>query len=345
MKKILLVASLVIVVLVAFTGCSKSKDGESTSSAKASGTIVVYTGRSLDLIEPIVEDFEKETGIKVELRDGESGELATQILTEGDASKADVFFSQDAGALGLLSDRDLLTKLPSDITQPVGDRFKSTKDEWVGTSGRARVVVYNPNLVSELPGDLDDLVSPEYKDKIAYAPTNASFHSFVTALRELKGEDAAKEWLTKFAANEPKAYAKNAEIVKAVNDGEIAMGLVNHYYLFELTKEVGADKIVAKNLFFKNKSVANLINAAGVGVLKTSDNKQAGQAFVKYLTSEKGQKYFVNETFEYPVISSVEQAKGLPTIGEIDAPDIDLSDLASLDETLELLNEVGLITR
>jgi len=344
MKKILSIGIVSILTMLALVACSSDSSDEAKSNGEKE-KIVVYTGRNLDLVEPLVEQFEKDSGIEVELREGESAELATQIVTEGKSTKADVFFSQDAGALGLLDSNNLLAKIPSDVTKDVEERFKSTDDTWVGTSGRARVLVYNESIGTEFPKTLDEIVSPEYKGKIGYAPTNASFQSFVTALRQDLGEDGAKDWLEKFAANEPKVYEKNGVIVKAVNDGEIPMGLVNHYYLFELTEEIGADKINAKNYFFEDNSAGSLINAAGLGILKSSDNKSAAQEFVEYFIGEKGQDYFVNETFEFPVIPSVRPASGLPELSQISKFDFDLADLESLDQTIELLDEVGLLTK
>lgn len=347
MKKLLIAISILTVSALALSACGSDEESTTTTTKaeKASGNIVVYTGRNLELIQPLVDDFEKDSGITVELRDGDSGALASQIVTEGKESKADVFFSQDAGALGLLSERELLEKLPKEITRPVDSRFKSRKNEWVGTSGRARVLVYNTDKVKNPPSSLDELVDPKYKGKVAFAPSNASFQSFVTALRVLEGEKAAKEWLEKFSANEPKVYEKNSAIVEAVNKGEIEMGLVNHYYRYELANELGEDNMKAKNFYFEDGTAVSLVNAAGAAILKTSSNKAAAEEFIKYLISKKGQQYFVTETFEYPVTREAKSFKEIPTLDELKAPDIDLSDLKSLDETLALLDEVGLITK
>ena len=346
MKKSLLLFVVSLLVIVGLVGCSsESSTDSSATKAKVKESLVVYTGRNLELVEPLIEQFEKDTGINVELRDGESAELATQIATEGKASKADIFFSQDAGALGLLDSKDLLSDIPDGITKDVNERFKSKDDTWVGVSGRARVLVYNTDLATDFPKTLDEMVSSEYKGKIGFAPTNASFQSFVTALRVDLGEEGAKSWLKEFAANEPKVYEKNSAIVKAVNDGQIPMGLVNHYYLLELTNEIGADKINSKNYFFKDDSAGSLVNVAGLGILKSSKNQEVSQKFVKYLISEKGQKYFVNKTFEYPVVSSIKAPDGLPALDEISKFDIDLTELESLDKTIKLLDEVGLLTK
>jgi iron(III) transport system substrate-binding protein len=319
----------------------------STPDATPSGSITIYSGRSEELVTPILDSFTAATGIEVDLRAGDSGEMAALLLTEGDASPADVFFSQDAGALGAVEDAGLFANLPQATLDLVDDAYRSKNGKWVATSGRMRVLVYNPDLVAEtdLPASIDDLVDPSWKGKIGFAPTNASWQSFVTALRVLRGDDAARTWLEGFAANEPKAYEKNGVVRDAVNTGEVAVGLVNHYYLYEKILAEGADAVVAKNHYFKNGDPGSLVNVAGVGILEGSDNAPAARALVEYLLSADGQTYFAEKTFEYPVASGIEPYADLPTLEEVAPPAIDLSDLKSIEATQELLSTVGLLTK
>jgi iron(III) transport system substrate-binding protein len=343
------------IALVIALGVSASACGDdgttitdsSTPNATPSGSITIYSGRSEELVAPILDSFTAATGIDVDLRAGDSGEMAALLLTEGDASPADVFFSQDAGALGAVEDAGLFADLPQATLDLVDDAYRSKNGKWVATSGRMRVLVYNPDLVADadLPASIDDLVDPAWKGKIGFAPTNASWQSFVTALRVLRGEDAARTWLEGFAANEPKAYEKNGAVRDAVNTGEVAVGLVNHYYLYEKILAEGADAVVAKNHYFKNGDPGSLVNVAGVGILESSDNASASRALVEYLLSAEGQTYFAEKTFEYPVASGVEPYADLPTLAEVAPPAIDLSDLKSIEATQELLSAVGLLTK
>jgi iron(III) transport system substrate-binding protein len=316
--------------------------GNTEPGASASGSIVVYSGRNEELVGPLLEQFTAATGIEVEFRGGDSGELAAQILTEGDASPADVFFSQDAGALGAVSDAGLLTALPEDTLAQVDEKFRSATGEWVGTSGRVRVIVYNSTNVATPPASIDDLLDPAWKGKIGFAPTNASWQSFVTGLRVLRGDDGARAWLQGFAANEPVPFEKNGAVRDAVNAGEVDLGLVNHYYLYELLAE--QPDAVAKNQYITGGDPGGLVNVAGVGVLSSSENPDAAQAFVDFLLSAEAQTYFSEETNEYPLVAGISLAEGLPTLDELAPPAIDLSDLKSIADTQALLQEVGLLT-
>lgn len=308
-------------------------------------TITIYSGRSEALMESLFAQFTADTGVNVEVRYGDSGELAALLLTEGNKSPADIFFSQDAGALGAIEFAGLLSALPADVIDAVDSKFRSTSGAWVATSGRARTLVYNPELVPTPPSSLDALLDPQWKGKIGYAPSNASWQSFVTALRLTRGDDGARVWLTGLAANQPVAYEKNGVVRDAVNAGEVAMGLINHYYLYELISKVGADKVIAKNHYFKDGDAGSLVNIAGVGVLGSSKKGAATLAFVRYLLSVAGQTYFSEKTFEYPMVAGVAQYVELPTLTELNPPAVDLADLKSLEATQEMLVEVGLLTK
>jgi len=336
---------LLIVTSLLSCGSVDSKSNIETSGKENIDRIVVYSGRSEKLVAELFAQFSQQTSIELEVRYADSGELAALLITEGDASPADIYFSQDAGALGAVEEAGLLSALPTEITEIVDGKFRSTEGRWIATSGRARVVVYNPDLVSKVPSTIDDILDPMWKGKIGFAPTNASWQSFVTALRVIRGEVKAEQWLTAFKANEPAAYEKNSVVLDAVNSGKVSLGLVNHYYLYEKIAAEGADAVVAKNYFFTNGDVGGLINIAGIGVLESSSNKDAANQLVKFLLSAQGQQYFGQKTFEYPMALGVAPFSSLPTLEELNPPAIDLSNLKSLDETQELLAKTGLLTK
>lgn len=315
--------------------------GDTTTAADT--TLTIYSGRNENLVGPILEDLEAAVGSEVEVRYAGSSELAAQLLEEGDGTQADLFFSQDAGALGALAGADMLTELPEDVLGLVDEGYRDADGHWVATSARARVLAYDPEQAPEVADmtGIDEILDEAYRGQIGYAPTNASFHSFVTALRVDRGEDGARQWLEDFAALDPQAYENNNAVLDAVNGGQVSVGLINHYYWYERIAEEGADAVEAEIRFLDSDDPGALVNVAGVGVLTGSDAEDAAFAAVEYLLSEEAQQYFADETAEYPVIDGVSSTEhDLAPLGE--SLTIDLNELDSLEETLALLDEVGL---
>lgn len=311
-------------------------------------TLVIYSGRSEELVGPIIERFEEAAGITVQVRYGDTAELAAQLLEEGDKSPAHVFFAQDAGALGAVAKEGLLYELEGEILEQVDERFRSAEGHWVGISGRARAVVYNTDTLTEadIPASILDFTDPTWKGKLGWAPTNGSFQAFVTALRVEKGDDVARDWLEGIKANEAKVFDGNNPIVAAVINGELEAGFVNHYYLLRQEAEAGKD-LPAANYIYKNGDPGALVNVAGVGMLQSvaddEDAHEAAEAFIAFLLEREAQEYFATETFEYPLVAGVTGSQGLVPLSEIQTPDIDLSDLADLEGTLEMLRDVGVL--
>jgi iron(III) transport system substrate-binding protein len=316
------------------SGCAKE-----TTQTTGDQSITVYSGRSEDLIAPLLELFSSETGIAVEVRYSDSASLAAQILEEGSNVQADVFFSQDAGALGAVSEAGAFKTLNSDITELVAAQYRSTDNTWVGVSGRSRVLSYDPNQISaaELPKSVLDLADAKWQGKIGIAPTNASFQSAVTAMRVLKGEEETSKWLAAMKKNAV-LFEKNSQILEAVESGEIAAGLINHYYWYERAAEVGEENMKSKMSWFADGDPGNLVNVAGVGVLS---DKPESQTFAKWLLGNSAQTFFVEKTAEYSLIG-LPAKQGLPALDKIAAPKIDLSALAPLAQTLDLIRNAGL---
>ncbi len=305
--------------------------------------LTVYSGRSESLIGPILEQFTAETGIQVQVLYGDTAGVANQILEEGTNSPADVFIAQDAGALGALANAGLLSTLSSDIVERVDAPFVSPEAYWVALSARARVLVYNPEALAELglelPASLLDLTNEEWRGHVGWAPTNASFQAQVTAIRILLGEEAAQAWLEDMVANDPVTFDGNTPIVQAVINGEIPLGIVNHYYLFRFLAE--NPSITTRNYYLPGGDVGALVNIAGAGVLETSDQKGLGQRLVLYLLGNDAQQYFADNTFEYPVIDGITTNELLTPLAEIQTPELDLTDIDDLEGTLELIEASG----
>ena len=311
-------------------------------AAQSAEPLVVYSGRSESLVDAVIEQFSQASGIDVEVKYGGTAQLAATLLEEGDNSPADIFFAQDPGGLGAVE--GLLSTLPDSILDRVPDWARSSEAKWVGLSGRARTVVYNPERISEeeLPGDLWDFVNPEWKGRIGWAPTNASFQTMVTAMRALWGEEKTSEWLEGVQANNPVIYPKNTPQVAAVAAGEIDVGLVNHYYLFRFLAEEG-ENFPARNYHPREGGPGATIMVAGAGILDTTDNRDAAEKFLEFLLSTVGQQYFAGQTFEYPLVEGVKVPHVLVPLEEINHPSIALKDLTDLEGTQRLLRETGVL--
>lgn len=333
----------VIALILSLTACSSESNQSTSDGDSLSGTeLTVYSGRSEEFIGPFFADFEAATGIKLNVRYGDSAELAAQLLEEGGNSPADIFISQDAGSLGAVAESRMLATLDSEILSLAPAEYQAASGAWVGLTGRARVFAYDPMKVTELPTSIDDLLDPKWSGKMGFAPTNASFQGFVTALRQLRGDAAAEAWLTGFAANNPVAYEKNSMIVEAINAGEIELGLVNHYYVYEVADALGT-AINVENGFFAAGDPGNLINVSGAGILNSATNASGAAELIKYLLSEESQNRFVTDTNEYSVLPNVPSPKGLPSFAEIGTPIVDLDALKDVVATQEMLVRVGLL--
>ncbi|GBD20781.1 Fe(3+)-binding periplasmic protein [bacterium HR28] len=318
--------------------------GTSTPATRT-GTVTVYSGRSKSLIGPLLDRIGQELGLDVRVRYGDTAELATAILEEGERSPADLFFGQDAGALGALAKEGRLMQLPSELLERVPEPYRSPQGVWIGVSGRVRTVVYNTERVrpEEIPDSILDFAGNErWRARLGWAPTNGSFQAFVTALRRLRGEDTARAWLEGIKALDPRVFPNNSSIVQATIKGEIEAGFVNHYYLMRERAQAG-QPLPAENYFYTNGDPGGLVNVAGIGILASSRAPDLALQLADYLLSEPAQRYFSEQTFEYPLLKGVPAHPDLPPLEQLNPPAIDLSDLDDLRGTLALLQEVGLL--
>ncbi len=315
--------------------------GSATDEDLTGGSLVLYSGRSEELVAPLIEQFETETGISVEVRYAGSGELATTLLQEGESSPADVFWSQDPAFAGAIALAGMFDPLPAEILDRVPARFSDSEGRWVGVTARARVFVYNPTVVASPPADIWALTGPEWTGKVGVAPTNGSFVAFVSAMVLAEGEERTLEWLQGIAANDPVIYDGNSPIVAATDAGDIAGGLVNHYYLLRLANEQGS--VTAVNYSFPSGDPGSLVMVSGAGMLSTATNRDEARRFIDFLVSDEIQAFFLSEIFEYPLVEGAGTPEGQTPLAELPSLDIDLSDLATtVDRATELIAEAGL---
>lgn len=307
--------------------------------------LVIYSGRSKGLVEPLVERFQEETGLRAGVRYGDTAQLAVALIEEGGRSSADVFWAQDGGALAALEQEGLFEPLPQELVDRVMPLYRGETGTWIATSGRARTLAYSSERVdtAALPASIFDLTADEYEGRVGWAPTNGSFQAHVTALRELVGDDSTRAWLEAMQANNPKSYPRNAAIVQAIADGEIDFGLPNHYYLLRFKDDDAAFPV--EQTFFADGDAGNLINVAGVGILQSSERKDAALQFVEFLLSEGAQEYFGSETKEYPVLDGIATDEALPQRDRLNElrPAVEFTELGDLQSTLQLMREAGIL--
>ena len=330
--------------VLALAGCTQA-DTPAPAAKTSDGAFTLYSGRDEALVQPLIDQFEEQSGISVDVRYGNTAELGALLLEEGDATPAQVFLAQDAGALGALANADLFATLPAKTTDAVPAGFTSTDDTWVGVTGRARVITYDSQAMSaaDVPTSVDAFTDPAWAGKFGIAPTNASFQAFVTAYRVLNGEEAADEWVKAIAANDPVIFDNNRAILAAVNDGVIQAGLINHYYWFAQAAETGAANMRAQLSYPEAGDAGSIVNVTGAGLLNGAAEDADALKFIDYLVGAEAQQYFVDETFEYPLIAGIDAPAGLPELDSLVNPNLDLADLETLEETQTLLSTHGLI--
>ncbi|HUH02098.1 MAG TPA: iron ABC transporter substrate-binding protein [Kofleriaceae bacterium] len=322
---------------------TKSSEGAGSTAGQAT-SIIVYSGRSEQLIGGVIAAYERASGVDVRVKYADSAQLAATLLEEGGNSPADVFLAQDASTLGFLDGKGSFTPLPKAVLDRAPASARSASGTWIGVSGRARVLAYNPKKLTPdaLPKTADELTDPRWKGRVGWAPANASFQSFVAAMIQLRGEDRTAAWLEAMKKNQPKDYPKNTPAVMAVSTGEVDVALVNHYYLYRLRDEHGAD-LAADNHYFRSGGADSMVNLSGAAVLAASKKQTAGAAFIAYLLSDEGQQHFISGNHEFPVAIGVPSPVGLPAFDGLEAPALDLARLDDLEATVTLLRKTGVL--
>ncbi|MFN2311422.1 MAG: iron ABC transporter substrate-binding protein [Spirochaetia bacterium] len=325
--------------------CAVAVPGYAGGGAEQGEEFTLYSGRGESLVAPLIEEFEEESGITVNVRYGGTAELAVLLQEEGDRSPADLFWGQDAGALGALSLNGYLQELPEDISTELPEIFRAERGTWVATSGRSRVLAYSPERTDgeDMPASVFDLTNERYAGRVGWAPTNGSFQAFVTAMRVELGESVTRDWLVAMRNNNAQVYRNNTANIEAIGAGEIDYAIVNNYYLGRF---LATDPdFPAAQTTFESGDIGNLVNVASIGLLETSQNTEAALTFVRFLLDRTAQEYFTNEVNEYPVREDVEPNPTLARFEELveKSPQVDLDQLEDLEGTLQLLQETDLL--
>lgn len=328
--------------LTLLVGCIPGIPG----SPGATQTLTIYSSRTQSLVQPLLERFARETGTDIQVRYDSTAGVVSTVLEEGQNTPADVVYLAESSGLAALSERGLLVALPSTTTDKVDPRFRSAKGEWIGTSGRVKTIVYNTATIDprrDLPASIMDFTDPKWRGgRIGWAPTQGEWQLTLTAIRLLRGEAAARQWLEGLKANQPRSYPNLISIVQAAADGEIDVGFVNHYYVPRLIAQRG-ERFGARNAYLGNGDPGALVDVAGVGILAASQRQDAARRFVDYLLAAEAQQYFAQETFEYPLSAGVQPVGDVPPLAQLNPPNVNPDQLADLQGTLRLLRETGVI--
>lgn len=323
----------------ALAGCGGGDEPKVDESAD----LVIYSGRSEELVGPLIEQFEQEAKIDVSVRYGGSSELAATVREEGDRSPADVFWAQDAGSLDSLDSAKLLKPLPAKVSAEVPKAFRAPSGAWTGTSARARVIAFDTRVLkpTDIPASVFDLTDPKWRGKIGWAPGNASFQSFITAMRATEGDERTRTWIKGMVDNDTQRLENNIAIRDAINNGELQLGLINHYYVAEAKAE---DPNYPVGVSSPPGDIGAMVNVAGVGALASTDGLPAAERFATFLLSDTAQQYFVDQLKEYAVRPGFETPTGVTPLDEIKQPSsVDLAELSDQQGTVELLQDAGVL--
>ena len=331
-------AVLAVTVAATLSACSGNNDGAEPRS------ITVYNAQHEDLLVEMAPIFEKKTGIKVRLRHGKDFELGNQLVAEGAKTPADVFLTENSPAMSLVESRGLFAPLPAETLRKIPAEYRPESGSWTGWAGRATVLVYNSENISEadLPESIMDLADPAWKGRTSFSPSGADFQAIVSAVLQLEGETATKEWLAGLKANGT-VYQGNNVVMNSVNDGQVDTGVIYHYYWYRDQEEAGQNSDNSKLHYFGKKDPGAFLSVSGAGVLKASKNKADAQKFVDFLVSESGQKALANSyALEYPLNPAISLEPPIPPLSEIDPPAVDVTDLNG-PKVIEMMQEAGLL--
>ena len=337
-----LLVPLAVAVCVVLPAC-----GGKAASAATTAPITLYNGQHPETTNSLVAAFEKATGIKVNVRNGDEDVLANQIAEEGKKSPADVIYTENSQALQFLHSKGLLAAIPSSTLAKVRSRYNSPSGNWVGVSARVSVIVYNAKLLSssKLPTSVMDLANPKWSGKLGLAPSETDFQPIITSVVHSHGQAQALRWLEGMKKNAAShTYPDNETLVAAVNSGQVAVGIINHYYWYRLRYEMGNSRMHSSIAYFAPHDPGYVIDVSGAGVLASSSHKSEAQRFVAFLVSKPGQKIIGHsQSYEYPLGSGVVTAQPLRPFGQLQPTPLTISELGDGATAVALLHEAQLL--
>lgn len=312
----------------------------------ANPTLTLYSGQHQQMVRLLVSAFEKQTGITVKVRSGEGPGIAHTIIREGKHTPADVYFTENSPGLELLQSKRLLAPIDQATLRQIPVRYRSDKELWVGVLARVNVLTYNPKMIARdaLPHLILDLAQPEWKGKVAIAPTDGDFLPLVRAVATLDGTQRTLAWLEGLKQN-AQLYQDDEGVAAAVEKGGVAVGIINNYYWYRLREQVGKKHMKSKIHDFAPEDVGNLVNISGAAVLKYAPHPKLAQKFLAFMVSKKAETLLAQSTvdFEYPLRPGIAANPQLEPFGRLQPPAITASQLGDDRQALHLLQEAGLL--
>ncbi len=335
-RRRLTAATAAVLLVPALAGCGLGGSDEPS--------LVVYNAQHEELIDAVAKAFTEDTGIEVQLRNGSDLELGNQLATEGQASPADVFLTENSPAMTLVDGEDLLAELDPGTLEQVPEQYRPDDGRWTGFAARSTVLVYNTDQVGpdELPDSIMDLADPAWKGRISFSPTGADFQAIVSAVLATQGEQATREWLAGLKENGT-VYDGNNVVLESVNSGQKQAGVIYHYYWYRDQEESGENSDSSRLHFFGAQDPGAFISVSGAGVLESSDDTEDAQAFVEYLVSPAGQRVIADSyALEYTLNPEVDLGREVKPLADLQPPDVDVSDLNG-PEVVQLMQEAGFL--
>lgn len=335
--------AVVAVAALALAACG-SGDSATGEAPLDPSKLTIYSAQHANLVDAWVKGFTADTGIQVQVRQGKDSSMGNQIVAEGDKTKADVFLTENSPAMTVVQNAGLLSPVEQSTLDQVSQQYRPSSGEWVGIAARSTVLIYNPSKISEadLPASMLDLADPKWKGKWGAAPSGADFQAIVSGVLQAEGADRTETWLKGLKEN-AKVYQNNIATMKAVNAGEVPMGIMYHYYWYRdqaLTKEGSAN---TKLHYFKGEDVGAFVSVSAGGVLKASTKQADAQKFLAWVTSAKGQEALVSsKSMEYAVGEGVASDPALPPLDSLQAPSIDPFTLDG-PEVIKLMTAAGIL--
>ena len=332
------------VVALAACGGSTTPAQSGGAAGGAEDAITVYNAQHDSLTQAWVDEFTKETGIKVTIRPGSDLELSNQIIAEGDKSPADVFLTENSPAMTQVENAGLFADISQTVQDQVPAEYRPSTNKWTGIAARSTVFAYDKTKLKadQLPKSIMDLADPAWKDRWAASPSGADFQAIVSAMLEVEGEDATASWLKSMKENST-AVKGNSTAMKAVNAGQVEGAVIYHYYWFGDQAKTGENSENVAMHYFKNEDPGAFVSISGGGVLASSQHQDSAAKFLEYVTGKAGQTVLQTGTsFEYPVASGVAANDKLVPLAELQAPKIDPAKLNSAKVT-ELMTQAGLL--